>query len=83
MSIIDKNEISMYLRKKTGKTIAQFAKSHNVSPRAIHYGMNGKGSRHIRIIIAKVFEIPPSMLWDSNPKDVRVVDDLHYFGMMS
>ena len=83
MNVIDKNTISTYLSDKTGVTITEFAKNNNVSPRSIHYAINGGGSRRIRIIIAKTLELPPSILWESNKKDVKVVDDLYYLGVMS
>jgi lambda repressor-like predicted transcriptional regulator len=83
MNVIDKNTISAYLSDKTGITITQFAENNNVSPRAIHYAIKGGGSRRIRIIIAKTVEMPPSILWSSNDTDVKVVDDLHYLGVIS
>lgn len=82
MTTIEKNAISQYLRDKTGKTIAQIARQHAVTRKCFYESINGGGSRRIRVIIAKTVQIPPSMLWESNEKDVKVVDDLHYLGLM-
>ena len=81
MNIIDKNAISGFLRDKSGKTIAQFARNNNVSRRAVYDAINGNGSRRIRVAIAKTVKIPPSMLWIESDNETKIVDDLHYLGL--
>lgn len=75
--------IAQSLRDKTGISLAHFAKNLKVSRQTIYQSIKGKGSRRIRIEIAKNIEISPSILWGSNDDHVRIIDDLEYMRALS
>jgi lambda repressor-like predicted transcriptional regulator len=80
MDSSNKNAITQLLRDKTSNSLVSFAKQHKTTRQSVYEAIEGKGSRRIRVEIAKAVEIPPSMLWANNPKTTRTVDDLHYIG---
>lgn len=83
MTLTDKNAIADYLRTKTGLKIAQIARNNGVSRKCLYEAINGNGSRRLRVEIAKMLKIPPSLIWKENDTVTRTVDDLHYLGVQN
>lgn len=73
-----KNAISQLLRDKTGLTITKFAKNNRVSRTNLYDALKGKGSRRLRVEIAKSVQIPPSLIWRDNHKTKKMIDDVYY-----
>lgn len=82
MNQIDKNTISKYLRDKTGKKTTSIIKALNISKAEFYEAINGRGSRRTRVEIAKMIELPPSIVWLENELTIKIVDDLHYLGVV-
>jgi len=80
MSLTGKKSISELLRAKSGVSISKFAKNNRVTRQTVYDSIKGKGSRRIRVEIAKKIAIPPSMIWVDNDYVTKTVDDLHYLG---
>ncbi len=78
MSNSDKNAIAQYLRDKTGLKIAKIARNLGVSRKNLYEAINGNGSTKNRVEIAKLLNMPPSLIWNSNDKEKQIVDDFHY-----
>lgn len=82
MNQIDKNTISKYLRDKTGKKTTSIIKELNISKAEFYEAINGRGSRRTRVEIAKMIDLPPSIVWLENELTIKIVDDLHYLGVV-
>jgi len=81
MTLNNKNAIADYLRTKTGMNISQIAKKNGISRKCLYEAINGNGSRRLRVEIAKMLKIPPSLIWKNNNTVTRTIDDLHYLGV--
>lgn len=81
MNNIDKKTISKLLRDKSKKQNIEIIKDFGISKVEFYQAIRGKGSRNTRLKIAKIIEYPPSMLWSKNKDEVKLIDDLHYWGI--
>ena len=70
--------ISGMLRDKTGNTLVSLAKDMKISRQSLYDAMKGNGSRKIRVKIAKIINVCPSMIWFENNGAKKVVDDFHF-----
>ncbi len=80
MNATNRKSISELLRAKTGTSIAKFAKNNHTTRQSVYEAMDGRGSRRIRVKIAKAIGIPPSMVWEANNRATKIADDLDYLG---
>jgi lambda repressor-like predicted transcriptional regulator len=78
MNLRHENAISKLLRDKTGLTITKFAKNNGVARTNLYDALKGKGSRRIRVKIAKSIQIPPSLIWQDNHDIKKMIDDVYY-----
>jgi len=70
--------INAILRQKTGKTISEFAKSVGVSRETLYRTIRGEGSREIRTKIALIIGILPSIIWEDNDEETKLLDNIAY-----
>lgn len=72
------NETVLYLLKQRKISPASLALAFGVHRSLAFHSVNGRGSREIRVAIARLLGELPSTLWDSNPLDVKVLDNYYY-----
>jgi len=72
-------KIIKQMLKERGKTAGYVARKLKVSYEAVYKAMDGGCSRRIRVFIARLLEMSPSMLWkgETDPQ-VLLLDDYEY-----
>lgn len=58
--------------------VGVLCKRFNVTRGTIYQSINGYGSRQIRVEIALILQLKPSLLWSQNDKQALILDDALY-----
>ena len=66
------------LKEKGGMKVSELAFKNHVSRQIVYRSIAGNGSRDIRVKIATIIKTLPSLLWEKNPEEVKIIDDLYY-----
>lgn len=71
------------LLKERGFTGGRIAQLFSVHRSAVYRSMDGRGSRRVRLFIARVLSQSPSFLWPDNSESVRALDDFYFVKSLS
>ena len=70
--------INAVVREKTGKSIAHFARNNNTSRENVYRSFRGEGTREMRIKIALIIGTLPSLIWEHNDEETKLIDNFQY-----